>query len=83
MRVVASQEARQRILYGPTYPPVIEDISPARYIILEFIGKTRWVGFVQANFQKNYGMDARSSFHHVKFLLRLHMITKQVSFHGS
>lgn len=78
LHLVATQEIRQRILFGPTYPPVMEEVSPPRYIILELIGKGRWVGFLQADFQKKCGMDSRSSFHHVKSLLRLHMITKQV-----
>ena len=75
---MACQAYRQRVLFGPSNPPVIDDVIPVRYIILEIIGKARWEGFMQADFQKHYGMDPRTSFHHIKNLIKLHLITKQV-----
>lgn len=78
LKLVACQAYRQRVLFGPSNPPVIDDVIPVRYIILEIIGKARWEGFMQADFQKHYGMDPRTSFHHIKNLIKLHLITKQV-----
>jgi len=76
--MVASQACRQRTLFGTNYPPIIEEVTAPRFIVLEIIGKTRWLGFMQADFQRLFGMDARTSFHHIKVLMQLHLITKQV-----
>lgn len=75
--IVARQDVRRRYLFGTNNPPIIEEVIPVRYIILEIIGKTRWEGFMQADFLKFYGMDSRTSFHHLKVLIRLRLLTKQ------
>ncbi|XP_047122572.1 general transcription factor 3C polypeptide 1 isoform X1 [Hydra vulgaris] len=75
--MVICQQLRQRILFGKSNSPVNDDITPIRYIMLELIGKTRWKGFHQSDFRSIYGLDPRSSFHHVKILNHHHMITKQ------
>lgn len=80
LRLVASQDCRQRTLFGTNYPPVIEEVTAPRFIVLEIIGRARWEGFMQADFQRLFSMDSRTSFHHVKVLIQLHLITKQVCF---
>lgn len=75
--IVAVQEYRRRLLYGQCNPPLIEEMVPLRYIMLEIIAKVRWAGFMQVDFHKIYGLDPRTSFHHIKVLLKLHLITKQ------
>eukprot|EP00111_Clytia_hemisphaerica_P023811 TCONS_00070164-protein len=77
LHLVASQGCRQRILFGNNYPPIIEEVTAPRFIILEIIGRSRWEGFMQADFQRLFGMDSRTSFHHVKVLIQLHLMTKQ------
>ena len=81
LRIIAVQDYRRRLLFGSNNPPIIEEVTPVRYITLEIIGKGRWEGFMQADFQKYYGIDPRTSFHHIKVLVKLHLVTKQVRYY--
>ena len=74
--IVASQALRRRVLLGDEYPCDMS-ITDARHTVLELIGKTRHNGFLQKDF-KNFAMDSRSGFHHVKILQKGGLITKQL-----
>ena len=74
--IVATKELRRRVLFGDGNPPDLK-VTPTRYTILEIIGKTRERGFLQKDF-RDFSMDPRTSFHHVKVLINMGLVTKQV-----
>ena len=73
--IVGSIDLRQSALFGDENPQNFR-LSDFRYIFLELIGKTRENGLRQCDFC-NYSMDPRSSFHFIKALLDLGLVTKQ------
>lgn len=74
--IVASQALRRRVLLDNEHPCDLS-ITDARHTVLEIIGKARHNGFLQKDF-KNFAMDSRSGFHHVKILQKSGLITKQL-----
>ena len=73
--IVGSIELRNSALLGDeTAQNLI--LTDYRYIFLELIGKTRDSGLIQADFC-DYSMDPRSSFHYIKMLISMGLVTKQ------
>ena len=73
--IVGSQDLRRRALFSIETPCDI-NMTDLRFIFLAIIGRGRHHGFYQVDF-KHYSMDARSTFHHIKILLTLGLVTKQ------
>ncbi len=73
--IIASQKLRKRVLFHKDVPMDIA-MSDLRFTCLEIVGKSRRSGFLQKDF-KEYGMDSRSTFHHVKLLQTQGLITRQ------
>ena len=73
--VVGSIELRSSALLGDETAQNLT-LTDYRYIFLELIGKTRDSGLIQADFC-NYSMDPRSSFHYIKMLISMGLVTKQ------
>ena len=73
--IVGSISLRNSALFGDETPHNLV-MTDYRYIFLELIGKTRHNGLMQADFCK-YSMDPRSSFHYIKTLIEMGLVTKQ------
>ena len=73
--IVGSIGLRNSALFGDETPQNLV-MTDYRYIFLELIGKTKQSGLMQIDFCK-YSMDPRSSFHYIKMLIGMGLVTKQ------
>lgn len=76
--LVASQELRNRSLLGPDSDPhvIVFDVP---YCILEHLGQARYKGRLQSLLSTKYlELDAKCTFHYLKGLVSLGVITRQV-----
>ena len=76
--MVASQEVREGALIPAEVDPCV-DISEVQYCVMEVVGCARHYGVHRGFFTNKYlKIDARSTFHHVKILAALKLITIKV-----
>ena len=76
--VVASQSCRERALIQ-CHIDLVHQLTDICYGLLEIVGKSRHVGIFRVHLTNKYfNIDPRSTFHHVKTLRKLGLITIQV-----
>ena len=78
---VASQKMRAQALLGLSYDPLlVTDMTPMQWIILERIGRARYLGeMTHGKLSLNFTKESpKTLFYHRKLLIRLNLITKQV-----
>ena len=78
--LVATQEVREGALIPANVDPCIY-LSDVQYCILEVVGCARQYGIYRTFLTNQYlKIDARSTFHHVKMLAAMNLITIKVFF---
>lgn len=76
--LVGSQSCRERSLIGSHLDPSLLP-SDIRYSLLEIVGISRTHGIFRTNITNKYlSIDARSTFHHVKLLVKLELLEVKV-----
>ena len=76
--LVGSQSCRERSLIGSHLDPSLLP-SDIRYSLLEIVGISRTHGIFRTNITNKYlAIDARSTFHHVKLLVKLELLEVKV-----
>ena len=77
--LVASQELRNKAIFGLNFDPHVF-LSDVQYCLLEYVGQARYKGRMQRSMSTSYmNIESKSTFHHLKGLKTMGLISMQVS----